>query len=89
VGGHETESVQNRLDHAFHVFVDLGNPEPEHAKAHLTEAAISPGVVGELFAVVLAIDFHHQLGFQTREVGKVGAERNLPAKLEFIQLAPT
>jgi hypothetical protein len=67
----------------------VANPEPEHAKAHLTEPAISPGVVGQLLAVVVAIGFHHQLGFQAGEVGKVGAERNLPAKLESAQLAPS
>jgi len=87
--GNPTEGLRDGFDDALDVLVDLGNPEPEHAKADLTKPAISPRVVSQLLAVVLAIDFHHQLGFQAREVGKVGAERDLPAKLESAELAPT
>jgi hypothetical protein len=52
-----TQSVRNGLDETIDVLTDLGHPEPNHAKAHLAQPVISPGVVDELIAVLVAIDF--------------------------------
>jgi hypothetical protein len=54
-----TQSIGNGFDDTFDVLIDLGHPESQHAKAHLAQAAISPRVVDELIAVVVAIDFDH------------------------------
>ena len=83
------EGIRDGVDDALDVLVDLGNPEREHAKAHGTQPAISPRVIKPLLAVLRAIHLHHQLRLQAREVGKLSAQRNLPAKLESVQLAPT
>jgi hypothetical protein len=54
-----TQSVGNGFDDTFDVLIDLGHTEPQHAKAHFAQPVISPRVVDELMAVVVAIDFDH------------------------------
>ena len=51
-----------------------------------TRKPISPRVVEELIAVVVAIHFDHHPGIQAGEVGEVGADRNLASKLASHQL---
>jgi hypothetical protein len=59
LGAECTQSVGNGFDDTFDGLIDLGRPEPQHAKAHLAQPVISPRVVDELIAVVVAIDFDH------------------------------
>jgi hypothetical protein len=80
------QSIRNGFDDAFDVLIDLGHPEPQHAKAHLAQALISLRVVDELVAVVVAIDFDHQPCVQAREVGEVRTDRNLASKLASHEL---
>ena len=55
-----TERVDNGFDDAFEVLVHLDHPESQHAKAQLAQPLVSPRVIDQLIAVVLAIDFDHQ-----------------------------
>jgi hypothetical protein len=80
------QSIGNGFDDTVDVLVDLRHPEPQHAKAHLAEALISPRVVDELIAVVIAIDFDYQPCVQAREVCEIGTDRNLASKLASHQL---
>ncbi len=70
----------------FDVLINFGHPESQHPKAHLAQPVISPRVVDELIAVVVAVDFEHKPCVQTDKVGEVGAKRNLAAKLASQQL---
>ncbi len=92
MGGRElecTQGVGNGLDDTFYVLIDLGQPKPQHAKADLAQPVISPRLVDELIALVVAVDFDHQHFVPACEVGEVGADRNLASKLVSPQLPAT
>ena len=80
------QSIGSGGDDAFDVLIDLGHPEPQHAKAHGAQAAISPRVIDDLIAVVVAIDLDDQPCLQAGEVGEVGSNRHLASKLATHQL---
>ena len=63
-----TESTGNRFDDAVEVLVDLGYPESQYAKAHLSQPVVSASVVARLIAVVVAVDLDHQPRIQAGEV---------------------
>jgi len=81
-----TQSVGDGLNDTFDVLNNFRHPEPQHPKAHLAQPVISPRVVDELIAVVVAIDLEHKPCLQAGEVGEVWANRNLAAEFASQQL---
>jgi len=67
--------------------VDLHVPESQHTIAALAKPLVSPNVVGLLIAMLISIDFDHDLFSEAGKVGKVGPDRNLATKFRTIQLA--
>jgi hypothetical protein len=81
-----TQGVSNGCDDSFDILIDLGRPEPEHAKAHFVQPFISPCIVCKLIAMMVAIHFDHQLRAQAGKVDEVGTNRKLPSKLASHEL---
>jgi len=75
----------NSLKHAFQVVGDLVISNPKDAKSLALHPGIASGVSSSI-DVRGAVDLDNQPCGRTEKVGNVGADRNLSAKLESVQL---
>ena len=72
---------QNSLQNPFAILQHLVVPEAKHLPALVRQISITE-IVANAFGVLRTVGFHNQLSANAKKVDNVGADRDLPAKLE-------
>jgi hypothetical protein len=75
---------QNCLQDTFAILQHLVVPEPKDFPALAFQIGVT-NIVARAFCVLRAVSFDDQLSANAKKVDNVGADRNLPAKLNAIQ----
>ena len=74
----------NCLQNPFAILQHLVVPEAKHFPALVRQISVTD-IVANAFGVLRTVGFHNQLSANAKKVDNVGADRDLPAKLESAQ----
>jgi hypothetical protein len=75
---------QNRLQDTFAILDHLVVPESKHLPPLARQISVTD-MVTKAFSVLRPVGFDNQLSANAKKVDNVGADRDLPAKLNAIQ----
>ena len=76
----------NCLQNPFAILQHLVVPEAKHLPALVRQISVTD-IVTKAFCVLRTVGLDNQLSANAKKVDNVGADRNLPAKLESAQAA--